>query len=111
MGLRVVLSQEVTQFIERKLERGEYGSADELIENAVRMLKLGDRDEPIGQTDEEKLQWLRAAYLAGLASSDAGPPTRRAEAEARRRRACQALMGASTNARGCRRDLYAALDT
>ena len=65
MGLRVVLSQEVTQFIERKLERGEYGSADEL-----RMLKLGDRDEPIGQTDEEKLQWLRAAYLAGLASNE-----------------------------------------
>jgi antitoxin ParD1/3/4 len=90
VGLRVVLSQEVTQFIERKLEQGEYGSADELIENAVRMLKLGDRDEPIGQTDEEKLQWLRAAYLAGLASGDAGPlDAESLKAEARRRRAAK----------------------
>jgi antitoxin ParD1/3/4 len=88
MGLHVVLSQEVTQFIERKLEQGEYGSADELIENAVRMLKLGDRDEPIGQTDHEKLQWLRAAYLTGPASGDAGSlDIESVMAEARRRRA------------------------
>jgi antitoxin ParD1/3/4 len=90
VALRVVLSQEVTQFIERKLEQGEYGSADELIENAVRMLKLGDRDEPIGQTDAEKLQWLRGAYLAGLASGDAGPlDAETLKAEARRRRAAK----------------------
>jgi antitoxin ParD1/3/4 len=88
MGLHVVLSEEITQFIERKLEQGEYDSADELIENAVRVLKLGDRDEPIGQTEEEKLQWLRAAYLTGLASGDAGPlDIESLKAEARRRRA------------------------
>ena len=54
------------------------------------MLKLGDKDEPVGQTDEEKLQWLRSAYLAGLARGDAGPlDVESLKAEARRRRAAK----------------------
>ncbi len=88
MGFNVVISEDLTQFIKRKVESGEYGSADELIENAVRMLKIGDNDEPIGKTDGERLVWLRSAYLAGLASGDAGPlDFETLKAEARRRRA------------------------
>jgi antitoxin ParD1/3/4 len=90
MGLNVVISEDLTRYIERKVESGEYRSADEVIENALRMLQLGDAEEPIGQTDEERLRWLRSAYLAGLASGDAGPLDFDAlKAEARRRRAAE----------------------
>ena len=35
MGFNVVLSPEMTQFIERKLNAGEYRSPDELFEHAA----------------------------------------------------------------------------
>ncbi|MFL5006691.1 MAG: type II toxin-antitoxin system ParD family antitoxin [Microvirga sp.] len=73
MGFNVVLSEELTQFIEGKVGAGEYGSPDELFEHAVRILKLGDRDEPIGRNGEEKLAWLRRARDKGIASGNIGP--------------------------------------
>ena len=87
MDVNVVLSDELARFVERKVESGEYGSINDVVENALRVLKLGDEDEPIGETEEERLRWLRSAYLIGLASGDAGPlDVEELKAEARRRR-------------------------
>lgn len=91
MGLNVVISDDLAWFVEQKVKSGEYGSADEVVENALRMLKLGDDDEAAGQTDAERLQWLRSAYLAGLASGNIGPlDAEGLKQEARRRRAAKA---------------------
>ena len=72
MDVKVEISDELARFVERKVESGEYGSINDVVENALRVLQLGDEDEPIGETDEQRLRWLRSAYLIGLASGDAG---------------------------------------
>ena len=112
MGFNVVLSEELTQFIERKVGAGEYGSPDELFEHAVRILKLGDRDEPIGRTDEEKLVWLRRAWDKGIASGNIGPlDAEELKREARRRRAAKASgLGQVSFTDEAREDLLAIED-
>lgn len=90
MGLNVVISDDLESFVRRKVDTGEYDSPEHVVEDALRMLRIGDREEPIGKTEEERLAWLRAAWKAGIASGDAGPLDFEAlKAEARRRRAAR----------------------
>ena len=42
MGFNVRIGEEPTQFIERMVGAGEYGSAEEVVEHALRIRKLGD---------------------------------------------------------------------
>jgi antitoxin ParD1/3/4 len=67
MGLNVSIADDLTRFIEAKVQSGEYPSADAVVEDALRLLEESQK------TDEEKLAWLRAAIEEGDASGDAGP--------------------------------------
>jgi antitoxin ParD1/3/4 len=88
MGLNVVIGEDLARFVMRKVESGEYDSPEHVIEEALRVLRIGDREEPIGATEEERLAWLRAAWKVGVASGIAGHLDFEAlKAEARRRRA------------------------
>jgi antitoxin ParD1/3/4 len=81
MGLNVSLNDDLARFVTAKVESGEYRSANEVIEDALRLL------EEAHKSDEDKLAWLRAAYDEGIASGDAGPLDMEAViGEARRRR-------------------------
>ena len=81
MGLNVSIADDLTRFIEAKVQSGEYPSPDAVVEDALRLL------EEAQKTDEEKLAWLRAAIEEGEASGDAGPLDIEAIiGEARRRR-------------------------
>ena len=81
MGLNVSIADDLTRFVESKVESGEYASADAVVEDALRLLEESQK------TDEEKLAWLRAAIAEGDASGDAGPLDIEAIiGEARRRR-------------------------
>ncbi len=85
MGLNVSISEELARFIEQKVESGEYGSAQEVIEKALRTLELAE------QSDEEKLAWLGQAWDRGIASGNVGPlDAEELKQEARRRRAAKA---------------------
>ena len=66
MGMNVTIGDDLARFVEKKVESGEYGSAQAVVEDALRRLELDQ------QTEEEKLAWLRAAYEEGIASGDAG---------------------------------------
>jgi antitoxin ParD1/3/4 len=86
MGTNVTIGEHSARFIEKKLESGEFGSAEEVIEHALLALELNEPIEPNGQTDEEKLARLRRAWNEGIASGDAGPLDIEAfKREARRR--------------------------
>jgi antitoxin ParD1/3/4 len=67
MGLNVSIADDLTRFIEAKVQSGEYPSADAVIEHALQLLEESQK------TDKEKLAWLRAAVEEGEASGDAGP--------------------------------------
>jgi antitoxin ParD1/3/4 len=67
MGLNVSLNDDLARFVAAKVASGEYGSPNEVVEDALRLL------EEAHKSDEEKLAWLRAAYDEGIASGDAGP--------------------------------------
>ena len=81
MGLNVSIADDLTRFIEAKVQSGEYPSPDAVVEDALRLLEESQK------SDEEKLAWLRAAIEEGEASGDAGPLDIEAIiGEARRRR-------------------------
>ena len=67
MSLNVSIADDLTRFVESKVESGEYASADAVVEDSLRLLEESQK------TDEEKLAWLRAAISEGDASGDAGP--------------------------------------
>ena len=73
MGMNVIIGGHSARFIEKKLESGEYGSAEEVIEHALLALELNEQIELNDQTDEERIAWLRQAWAEGVASGDAGP--------------------------------------
>jgi antitoxin ParD1/3/4 len=83
----VKLGEHFARFIERKVESGEYGSVEEVIEHALLTLEQNEQQEGNEQTDDEKLAWLRQAWDQGVASGDAGPlDIETFKKEARRRR-------------------------
>jgi antitoxin ParD1/3/4 len=85
MGSNVVIREEFAEFIERKVASGEYSSAQEVIEKALRTLELAE------QKDEEKLAWLRDAWDKGIASGNIGPlDAEELKRELQRRRAARA---------------------
>ena len=91
MGLDIVISEGFARYVEKKVASGEYESAGEVVEHALRLLEQADQASALAdQTDEEKLAWLRRAWDEGLASGDAGPLNLESlKEEARRRRAAQ----------------------
>jgi antitoxin ParD1/3/4 len=66
MGINVTIDDDLARFVEKKVESGEYGSAQAVVEDALRRLELDQ------QSDEERIAWLRAAHEEGIASGDAG---------------------------------------
>jgi antitoxin ParD1/3/4 len=81
MGMNVPVADEFARLIERKVESGRYGSAQDVVERALRMLDLAERE------DEEKLAWLREAIREGEARGSVGALTAdELKQEARRRR-------------------------
>jgi antitoxin ParD1/3/4 len=66
MNMNVSLTDELGEFVNAKVSSGRYTSASEVVREALRLM---ERHE---QIEAAKLQWLREAYQAGLASGDAG---------------------------------------
>jgi antitoxin ParD1/3/4 len=66
MGMNVTIGDDAARIIERMVDSGEYGSAEEVVEHALLALAL---NEPF---DEEVSASLRQAYEEGIASGDAG---------------------------------------
>jgi antitoxin ParD1/3/4 len=66
MNMNVSLTDELGEFVNAKVSSGRYASASEVVREALRLM---ERHE---QIEAAKLQWLREAYQAGLASGDAG---------------------------------------
>jgi antitoxin ParD1/3/4 len=66
MNMNVSLTDELGEFVNAKVSSGRYTSASEVVREALRLM---ERHE---QIEAAKLQWLREACQAGLASGDAG---------------------------------------
>jgi antitoxin ParD1/3/4 len=66
MNMNVSLTDELGEFVNAKVSSGRYTSASEVVREALRLM---ERHE---QIEAAKIQWLREAYQAGLASGDAG---------------------------------------
>lgn len=66
MNMNVSLTDELGEFVNAKVSSGRYTSASEVVREALRLM---ERHE---QVEAAKLQWLREAYQAGIASGDAG---------------------------------------
>ena len=66
MNMNVSLTDELGEFVNAKVSSGRYTSASEVVREALRMM---ERHEEV---EAAKLQWLREAYQAGIASGDAG---------------------------------------
>ena len=65
MNMNVSLTDELGEFVNAKVSSGRYTSASEVVREALRLM---ERHE---QVETAKLQWLREAYQAGIASGDA----------------------------------------
>lgn len=63
----VNLTSELDEFIAKKVERGLYANASEVMRAALRLLERDEREQ------EEKLRALRAAIKKGMASGVAEP--------------------------------------
>jgi antitoxin ParD1/3/4 len=80
----VSLPDELAEQVRRKVAEGLYGSPDEVLRQALRLLDRHDAEEA------GRLSGLRKAWSDGLASGDAGELDSAAvAAEARARRAAQ----------------------
>ena len=66
MIVNVSLTDELGAFVNEKVSSGRYTSASEVVQEALRLMEHHEQNEAT------KLQWLREAYQAGLASGDAG---------------------------------------
>jgi antitoxin ParD1/3/4 len=66
MNMNVSLTDELGEFVNAKVSSGRYTSASEVVREALRLMERQEQVEAV------KLQWLREAYQAGIASGDAG---------------------------------------
>jgi antitoxin ParD1/3/4 len=79
--MNVTLGEDAARIVEKMVDSGQYGSAEEVVEHALVGLAL---NEPF---DEDVSAWLRQAYEEGIASGDAGElDIEKVIAEARRQR-------------------------
>jgi putative addiction module CopG family antidote len=69
----IVLPRELEEAIKQKVASKAYDSAEHVIAEALKLLVR--RDEALLERNQ-KLQWLRQAFVEGLASEDLGPLTR-----------------------------------
>ncbi len=60
----ITLDEELAEFVQKKLDDGRYGSASDVIEEALRLLK---------QSEEDSLAVIRAAIEEGEASGEPQP--------------------------------------
>jgi antitoxin ParD1/3/4 len=76
----ITLSPEMDQFVNVKIESGEYANATEVLCAGLKALEQADKE------DQAKLEALRAAVQAGIDSGIAlGDPVERVRARIRRR--------------------------
>lgn len=66
MSMSVLLPDELDAFVKARVLTGRYGSADDVVHEALRLM---ERHE---QAEATKLKWLQDAYQEGIASGDAG---------------------------------------
>lgn len=66
MSMNVSLPDELDAFVRARVSTGRYGSADEVVHEALRLMERHEQAEAI------KLKWLQDAYQEGIASGDAG---------------------------------------
>ncbi|WP_407159830.1 type II toxin-antitoxin system ParD family antitoxin [Bradyrhizobium sp. STM 3557] len=64
MNVNVSLTDELNDFVQAQVSSGRYGSADEVVREALRLLE---------EAEASRLAFLRAAWAEGQASEDAGP--------------------------------------
>jgi antitoxin ParD1/3/4 len=77
----VTLGDHFQQFVDARVSNGHYGSASEVVRDALRLLERKEQEE------EAKLQWLRGAIEQGINSGrakDSSVESVLAEARARR---------------------------
>lgn len=60
----ITLDEELAEFVQKKLDDGRYGSASDVIEEALRLLK---------QSEDDSLAAIRAAIEEGEASGEPQP--------------------------------------
>lgn len=78
--LNVSLTEDQDRFVADQVAKGRYGSASEVIAEALRVLEARD------QTEAERLEYLRQAWREGIESGPAEPLDMDAiQLEARRR--------------------------
>lgn len=82
MTLNVNLTPELEALVRNKVESGRYGSASEVVRDALRLMEARDQEY------EAKLQWLRQAVQAGI---DSGIAPGELDMEAIKRRGRQLL--------------------
>ena len=83
MNMNVSLPEELANFVKDKVSTGRYGSASEVVREALRLM------EKTEQQEAEKLSALRHAWKEGIDSGDAGEidfTALKKEARARRAR-------------------------
>lgn len=64
--MNVSLPGELAAYVDREVQTGDYGSASEVVRDAIRLLKRS-REE-----DHERLRLLREHVQAGIAQADTG---------------------------------------
>lgn len=64
--MNVSLPEELAAYVDREVKTGDYGSASEVVRDAIRLLKRA-REE-----DQERLKLLREHVQAGLAQANSG---------------------------------------
>ena len=66
INMNVSLTDELGEFVKARVSTGRYGSASDVIRQALRLMELHEHAEAA------KLKWLQEAYAVGIASGDAG---------------------------------------
>ena len=66
MTLNVNLTPELEAIVRAKVASGRYGSASEVVRDALRLMETRDQEH------DARLQWLRREIQAGIDSGDAG---------------------------------------
>ncbi len=66
MKMDVTLTEELADFIQKKVSTGRYSSSSEVVREALRLLEIHD------QENAERLRWLQKAWQDGMESGDHG---------------------------------------
>ena len=66
MNMNVSLPEELANFVKAKVSTGRYGSASEVVREALRLMERTEQQEA------RKLELLRRAWKEGVDSGDAG---------------------------------------